>query len=65
MTLLGEMLMNDGIKRGIEKGQQQKGMVCYLNAINRNLPHEEALAIAGISENDAAQAVSLRQTGML
>lgn len=27
--------------------------------------HEEALAIAGISENDAAQAISLRQKGVL
>lgn len=66
-------ILNEGIRQGIRQGKQEgiqqglreKGMLCYLNAITRGMSHEDAIAIAGISEEDAVSAVSLRESGEL
>lgn len=77
MTVLGEMLMNDGIEKGkiegriegkIEgkiEGRLEGSMTSYLNAINKGLSHDDARDIAGITDEAAANAMALRKEGKL
>lgn len=58
-------ILNEGIRKGRMEGRQEKGMLCYLNAIARGMYHEDAIAIAGISEKDASLAIELREKGEL
>lgn len=62
-------ILNEGRKVGIlegkRQGMQQQSMVCYLNAISRGMSHEDAVAIAEISEQDAVQALALRKAGKI
>lgn len=57
--------MQAGIREGKREGMQQQSMICYLNAISRGMRHEDAMAIAEISEQAAAQALTLRKEGKL
>ena len=61
MSILGEMLINDGI----QKGSQHRSMISYLNAIAKGLSQKDAMEIAEINEETAATAVALRKEGKL
>lgn len=50
---------------GILEGKIEGKMNCYLNAILHGLSHEDALAIADITEEEAESARSLRKEGKL
>ena len=63
--IMGGKVLNYPAKNFLYAGMQKKGMICYLNAITRGMSHKDALAIADITEEDAAKARSLRQEGKL
>ena len=48
-----------------DEGKIEGKMICYLNAISREMSHEEARAIADITEEEAEAARSLRKEGKL
>ena len=60
---------NEGVQTGFQQaaqtGFQNASMHCYLNALDRGMSHEDAIAIADISEETAAKALSLRKEGKL
>ena len=58
-------ILNEGIRKGRQEGRQEGRMLCYLNAKSRGMSHEDAIAIAGISEEDALSAIKLREEGKL
>ncbi len=58
-------IFKEGIQTGIQTGIETGSMHCYLNALARGLSHEDAIAIADITEETAAKALSLRKEGKL
>ena len=52
MTKLGEMLVEDGIKRGIEQGEEKKAIKVAQKAINRGLDNETISDLTGLSEKE-------------
>lgn len=49
----------------MKEAKDEGKMNCYLNALNHGLSHEEARAIADITEEEAEEARSLRKEGKL
>ncbi|MDD6491509.1 MAG: hypothetical protein PUG54_04675 [Firmicutes bacterium] len=46
MTVLGEMIWNDGLERGMEQGLEEKSRQIVLNMLKRNMRDEDICAIA-------------------
>ena len=63
--VMGGKVLNYPAKNFLYEGMQKKGMICYLNATTRGMSHEDALAIADITEGEATTALSLRKEGKL
>ena len=48
-----------------QEAKDEGKMICYLNAITHGLPHEDALAIADITAEEAATAIAFRKEGKI
>lgn len=60
-----ELGISAGRHEGKIEGKIEGKMICYLNALSRKMSHEDALAIADITEEEAVTARSLRKEGKI
>ncbi len=54
-------LLEDSRAEGREEGRAEESRRCYLRAIALHMPPETARAVAGISEEEAREAIQLRE----
>lgn len=52
MTKLGEMLVEDGIKKGIEKGREEQATDTAIKAIKMGLDNEAISNLTGLTEKE-------------
>lgn len=55
----------DILFKGRQEGLQEKAMICYLNAVGRGMSHEDAMAIAELTEEQTKKALDLRENGKI
>lgn len=55
----------EGRQEGRREGRQEKAMICYLNAIKRGMSHDDAMAIAELTEEETQKAEELRENGKI
>ena len=51
----------EGLEQGLARGKREEKQLCYLRALNLPLTPKEARAVAGISEEEAREAIQLRE----
>jgi len=63
--IMGGKILNYKAKDILMQGRREGAMHCYVNAMDRGMSEEDALAIAGITREEGERAVCLRKEGKI